>query len=44
MTGIMDNKQIKLIQAWILLHKEELLANWELSKNSELPFRIKPLK
>ena len=41
--GVMSNKQIKLIQAWILLHKEELLANWALSKNSEEPFRIRPL-
>ena len=41
--GVMSKKQIKLIQAWILLHKEELLANWSLSKNSEEPFRIRPL-
>ena len=41
--GVMDKKQCKLIQAWILLHKEELLANWNLSKNSERPFRIRPL-
>lgn len=41
--GIMDKKQCKLIQAWILLHREELLANWSLSKNSEKPFRIRPL-
>lgn len=41
--GVMAKKQIKLIQAWILLHKEELLANWSLSKNSEEPFRIRPL-
>lgn len=41
--GHMPNKQAKLIQAWILLHKDELLANWEISKNSETPFKIKPL-
>lgn len=41
--GVMPEKQTKLIQAWILLHKEELLANWMLSKNSERPFKIRPL-
>lgn len=41
--GSMDKKQCKLIQAWIILHKEELLANWSLSQNSETPFRIRPL-
>lgn len=41
--GVMSKKQIKLIQAWVLLHKEELLANWSLSQNSETPFRIRPL-
>lgn len=41
--GVMDKKQSKLIQAWILLHKEELLANWNIAQNSEKPFRIRPL-
>ena len=41
--GEMPQKQSKLIQAWILLHQEELIANWNLSKNSESPFKIKPL-
>lgn len=41
--GFMPEKQSKLIQAWILLHKDELNANWAISKNSEKPFKIKPL-
>lgn len=41
--GSMPSKQIKLIQAWILLRKEDLKANWELVKNCEPPFKIKPL-
>ena len=43
LAGFMPAKQTKLIQAWILLHKEDLAANWELSKNSEIPFKIQPL-
>ena len=42
--GNMPNKQRKLIEAWILIHKEELVANWELLKNNEQPERIEPLK
>jgi len=42
--GEMPIKQRKLVEAWAELHKEELLANWELAINSELPFKIEPLK
>ena len=42
--GALPDKQIKLIQAWIELHKNELEANWELAKNSERPFKILPLR
>lgn len=41
--GNMPIKQVKLIAAWSLIHKEELLANWELAKNSEALFNITPL-
>ena len=43
MDGEMPSKQIKLIQAWSVIHKDELLANWELAKNSEALFNITPL-
>ena len=42
--GNFPNRETKLIQAWIEIHKEELFANWELAKNGEKPFRIIPLK
>ena len=42
--GNLPNKQRKLIEAWILIHKEELLANWELLKNKDQPIKIEPLK
>lgn len=42
--GEMPIKQRKLVEAWAELHKEELLADWELAINSELPFKIEPLK
>ncbi len=42
--GNMPNKQDRLISAWALLHADELMANWELSKNNEQPYRIDPLR
>ncbi len=35
---------MKLVQAWIKIHREELLVNWELAVNGEEPFRINPLQ
>ncbi len=42
--GNIPSKQKRIIQAWIEIHKEELLANWELCQNGELPFNIESLK
>lgn len=44
LAGSLPPKQIKLIQAWIELHREELFADWELAQNGEEPFRIAPLQ
>jgi len=35
---------MKLVQAWIEIHKEELLANWELAINGQEVFKIETLK
>ena len=43
MEGNINAKQLKLVQAWIEIHREELLANWELCLNGEKPFPINPL-
>jgi predicted FMN-binding regulatory protein PaiB len=41
--GNMPSKQIKLLVAWIEIHREELMANWKLCQNQEKPFKIEPL-
>lgn len=41
--GTMPNKQKKLIVAWIEIHKDELIANWQLIQNKEDYFKIDPL-
>ena len=33
-----------MVQVWVDLHHEELLADWELAKEGAEPFRIDPLK
>jgi hypothetical protein len=42
--GSLPIKQMKLIQAWIEIHKDELIADWDLCQNGEKPFAIDPLK
>ena len=42
--GKLRKNKIKLVQAWIEIHKEELMANWELAVNGQDIFRIDPLK
>jgi len=43
LAGKMDKRKQKLIVAWIEIHQEELLANWELAVNGKPIFRIKGL-
>ena len=42
--GVLSKKQLKLVQAWIEIHNDELMANWSLCQNGELPFTIESLK
>lgn len=42
--GNLPSDKEKLVTAWIILHKDELLADWELAQNGELPYNIDPLK
>jgi len=44
MDGHLPRKQLRLVQAWVELRKEELMADWELAQNGELPFKIDPLR
>ena len=40
----LPRKQEKLILAWAELHKDELLADWQLLMNGEQPFKIEPIR
>ncbi|MCC8069221.1 MAG: DUF4160 domain-containing protein [Ruminococcus sp.] len=41
--GDFPKKQRKLVEAWIELHRDELLANWTLIENNSPIYKIKPL-
>jgi len=34
----------RLVEAWIELHRDELVANWSLASQSQRVFKIEPLK
>lgn len=42
--GSLPNKENKLVVAWIEIHKDELMANWQLAGNGEKIYNIEPLK
>ena len=43
LAGKLPRKQLRLVQAWIELHRDELLADWELACSGEQPYKIDPL-
>lgn len=44
LAGSVPLKQLKMVQAWIEIHRDELNADWELAASGEQPYRIAPLQ
>ncbi len=42
--GGIPRPKMKLLQAWIELHKDELVADWELAVSGQHPYKIEPLR
>ena len=42
--GSLKSNKMKLVQAWIVIHNEELVADWQLAIQGETVFKIDPLK
>ena len=42
--GELKRNKMKLVQAWIEIHQDELMANWELASKGEAVFKVDPLK
>jgi shikimate kinase len=42
--GKLPAKKLRLVQAWITIHEDEVMANWSLAVNGEPIFSIDPLR
>lgn len=42
--GSIPKAKMKLLQAWIEIHQEELMANWQLAILGEQLYKIDPLR
>lgn len=42
--GTLPRSKFKLVQAWIEIHRDELMTNWELAISGEAVEKIDPLK
>ena len=43
LAGNLPKKQLRLVQVWIELHRDELMADWGLAVHGEKPYKILPL-
>jgi hypothetical protein len=44
LSGSLPSSKLKLVQAWIEIHREDLLVNWKLAVVGEPVFKIDPLR
>lgn len=42
--GSLPNNKLKLVIAWMEIHQDELIADWELAISGNTVFQIAPLK
>lgn len=42
--GGIQSSKMKLVQAWIEIHRDELMADWDLAVAGQTVFKIDPLK
>lgn len=42
--GEFPGGRLRMLLAWIEIHKDELMADWQLAVSGEQPFKIEPLK
>lgn len=44
LSGKLVPAKLKLVQAWIEIHKDDLMADWQLASSGQEIFKIEPLK
>ncbi len=42
--GALPPGKLRLLLAWIEIHRDELLADWDLAASGQHPFKIDPLR
>ena len=42
--GRLPKTKQKLVDAWVEIHKEDLMADWQLAVNGDAVFKIDPLR
>jgi hypothetical protein len=42
--GRLPPAKMRLLSAWIEIHKDELAADWELAASGQQPYKIEPLR
>jgi hypothetical protein len=42
--GVLPPGKMKMVLAWIEIHRDELMADWDLAVSGQQPFRIEPLR
>jgi hypothetical protein len=42
--GHLPSAKMRLLIAWIEIHKDELSADWKLAASGQLPYKIEPLR
>ncbi len=42
--GSLPPSKMKLVAAWIEIHRDELMADWELAVSGQHPYKIEPLR
>ena len=44
LSGAIPPAKARLVQAWIEIHRDDLMADWQLAVSGQLPHKIEPLK
>jgi hypothetical protein len=42
--GGLPSGKMRLVLAWLEIHRDELMADWELAASGQQPYKIEPLK
>jgi hypothetical protein len=42
--GFIPVNRMRLVAAWVEIHRDELMADWELVLNGQQPYKIEPLR